>query len=154
MRHHETMAKRNKTEGKKEGTHGKTRRFIVYRYGQGRGTALIFRGKSSKARSQDSFCLTIPLPEVLVRLNNCSEQDASLNLTVPKAQYLQGEFSVMNIYHDMPSYSRPGENPRRQLVLSRRENVQRIPTSCAKWLGSARTPKAMETASILVQFRC
>ncbi|CAK9116540.1 unnamed protein product [Durusdinium trenchii] len=70
--------------------------------------------------------------QVLVRLNNCSEQDASLNLTVPGAQYLQGEFGVMNFYQNDASYSRAGSLPERQLVLGRRPNVQRIPESCAK----------------------
>lgn len=76
--------------------------------------------------------------QVLVRLNNCSEQDASLNLTVPGAQYLQGEFGVMNFYQNDASYSRAGSLPERQLVLGRRPNVQRIPESCAKLLDGIR----------------
>ncbi|CAK9000608.1 unnamed protein product [Durusdinium trenchii] len=74
--------------------------------------------------------------EVLLRLNNCSDQDAALNVTLPGAQYLEGEFSVMSIFKSNASYSRPGTNPQRQLLLSRRENVERVPESCAKsnWL--------------------
>ena len=70
--------------------------------------------------------------EVLLRLNNCSDQDAALNVTLPGAQYLEGEFSVMSIFKSNASYSRPGTNPQRQLLLSRRENVERVPESCAK----------------------
>ncbi|CAK9010740.1 unnamed protein product [Durusdinium trenchii] len=74
--------------------------------------------------------------QVLVRLNNCSEEDAGLNLFVPGAGYLEGEFSVMTAYHGASSYSRPGSNPDRQLLLGRRENVERVPASCMKsaWL--------------------
>lgn len=79
--------------------------------------------------------------QVLVRLNNCSEQDASLNLAVPGAQYLQGEFGVMNFYQNDASYSRAGSLPERQLVLGRRASVQRIPESCAKLLDRAKGPK-------------
>ena len=70
--------------------------------------------------------------EVLLRLNNCSDQDAALNVTLPGAQYLEGEFSVMSIFKGKASYSRPGTNPQRQLLLSRSENVERVPESCAK----------------------
>ncbi|CAK9096216.1 unnamed protein product [Durusdinium trenchii] len=94
--------------------------------------AIIFSAGTCELMVSDGNESFVPEALALVRLNNCSEQDASLNLTVPDAQYLQGEFSVMNVYHDTASYSRPGSNPKRQLLLSRTENVQQIPTSCAK----------------------
>lgn len=101
--------------------------------------AIIFSAGTCELMVSDGNESFVPEALALVRLNNCSEQDASLNLTVPDAQYLQGEFSVMNVYHDTASYSRPGSNPKRQLLLSRTENVQQIPTSCAKPLGLCKT---------------
>eukprot|EP00913_Durusdinium_trenchii_P034744 g32502.t1 len=92
---------------------------------------LVSDGAAEKVESQ-----------VLVRLNNCSEMETSLNLTISAAEYLQGEFSVLNVFQDetnlafqsnlLVSYSRPGTNPQRQLVLVRREVVERAPVSCAK----------------------
>ncbi|CAK9001676.1 unnamed protein product [Durusdinium trenchii] len=101
------------------------------------------------ARVWFSHCLIIashlnnPRPDpdgggmYLVRLNNCSEQTSELNITVPGAQYLQGTFSAMNVYHGEASYSRAGFNPERQLLLVRKANVQQaISDFCAesKWL--------------------
>ena len=100
------------------------------------------------ARVWFSHCLIIashlnnPRPDpdgggmYLVRLNNCSEQTSELNITVPGAQYLQGTFSAMNVYHGEASYSRAGFNPERQLLLVRKANVQQaISDFCAESLG-------------------
>ncbi|CAK9023227.1 Uncharacterized protein SCF082_LOCUS16131 [Durusdinium trenchii] len=53
----------------------------------------------------------------LVRLSNCSEEVSALNLSVPGAAYVDGQFTVSNSYKDQVSYSRAGSTPGRQLDL-------------------------------------
>ena len=70
----------------------------------------------------------------LVRVNNCSEAETGLNISIPEAQYLQGEFSVTNMHHHEPTYFRAGPNVERQLVLARGPDVQSTNHECEQLL--------------------
>ena len=76
--------------------------------------------------------------EVLVRLNNCSEQHSALNFSAPEVQYLNGIFTPTNVYQGQASYARPGSNPERQLLLVPKSHARAMPNSktckMASWL--------------------
>lgn len=57
----------------------------------------------------------------MVRLENCSEDETSLELLAPQAGYVQGTFQPSNVYKSDVSYARSGNTVERQLVFVRNE---------------------------------
>ncbi|CAE7213892.1 unnamed protein product [Symbiodinium sp. CCMP2592] len=74
--------------------------------------------------------------QVLMRLENCSEEDTELNLTVKGAWYVQGACASSNVFQDRVSYSRAGATPELQIHLVQQEFVVANPKACenASWL--------------------
>ena len=73
----------------------------------------------------------------MIRLDNCSEDESSLELVVPQAGYVHGQFQPSNVYKTDVSYARGGDTIERQLVLARKEaSFSKLPSECANasWL--------------------
>ena len=78
-----------------------------------------------------------PTKSAMLRLDNCSEDETSLQLEVPQATYVKGKFDPSNVYKSDVSYIRSGNTVERQLVLARNEaTYSKLPSQCsdAAWL--------------------
>ncbi|CAK9105872.1 unnamed protein product [Durusdinium trenchii] len=75
----------------------------------------------------------------LLRLKNCTEETAILDLSAPDAKYLQGQFKPSGAHadHEVKAYSRSGLTVERELILARQKFVHSaIPKAChnASWM--------------------
>ena len=103
--------------------------------------------------------------ELLLRLNNCSEEETQLNLTAEGAKYVEGLFSPSNVFKDQVSFSRAGPTPERQLHLVHRAFAETwLPETCsnASWIllhtnasdfqnGSVEAPEFFGSAMACIQ---
>ena len=103
--------------------------------------------------------------QLLLRLDNCSEEDTQLNLTVKGAKYVEGIFSPSNVFKDKVSFSRAGPTPELQLHLVHRAFAETwLPNICsnASWIllhanasdfqnGSVEAPEFFGAAMACVQ---
>ena len=75
--------------------------------------------------------------QMLVRLDNCPEDETDLHLTAKGAWYMQGSYSQSNVFRQQVSYTHAGATPDLQFHFVLREFAHmKLPKACenASWL--------------------
>ena len=73
-------------------------------------------------QSSSGFVATRP-GTVLLRVNDCMQSSAELQLEVPGALVVAGNYAPRGRYKDLTTYSRPGVTAQRQLIFTPHELV-------------------------------